>query len=84
MSEHPDMYIGCFYIPKNTEVMMENTISHFVKKLRTWDAWVAQQLSIALGSGRDPRIWDRVLHWAPYEEPSAYVSASLSLSICHE
>ena len=38
----------------------------------------------AFGSGRDPRIQDRVSHQAPCEEPaspSAYVFASLSLSM---
>ena len=38
----------------------------------------------AFGSGRDPRIRDQVLHWAPCEEPaspSAYISAS-PLNLC--
>ena len=41
--------------------------------------WVA-----AFGSGHDPRVQDRVLHWAPCREPTSptvYVSASLSLCL---
>ena len=38
-------------------------------------------LTSAFGSGHDPMVQDRVLHWAPYGEPaspSAYISVSLS------
>ena len=37
---------------------------------------------LPLAQGMTPGYWDRVLHWAPHQEPaspSAYVSASLSL-----
>ena len=39
------------------------------------------------GSGRDPGSGDRALHWAPCREPaspSAYVSASLSVSLMNK
>ena len=41
----------------------------------------------AFGSGRDPGIWDLVPHQAPCGEPaspSAYVSASLSVSLMNK
>ena len=46
--------------------------------------WLSGSAS-AFGSGHDPRSWDRVAHQDPggeHASPSAYVSASLSLSLC--
>ena len=51
------------------------------------DAWVAQRSGTCLGSSRDPGIWDRVPHQAPFEKPaspSAYVSAPLSASLMNK
>ena len=42
---------------------------------------------LPLAQGVIPGSWDGVQHWVPHGEPaspSAYVSASLSLSVCHE
>ena len=49
------------------------------------DAWVAQSVKhLPSAQVMIPGSWDRVLHWAPCEEPacpSAYVSASLCLCL---
>ena len=53
------------------------------KNLKNWNTWMAQRLS-AFCSEQDPRVRNRVQHWASCGEPaslSACISASFSLCL---
>ena len=61
------------------------TAQFILRKATTGAALVAQRFSTVFGPGWDPETWDRILRRAPCVKPvfsSAFVSASLSLSLC--
>ena len=68
------------------EILLKN--SECLIYARQWDPWVAQQLSaLPSAQGMIPESQDQVPQRAPCMEPafpSAFVSASFSLSVSHE
>ena len=82
MNDELDERITWISFKSNVELKSSRT----EKKLQKGDAWVAQWLRSAFGSGHDPRVLESspvsgsTQKQAP--SPSASVSASLSLSVC--